>query len=58
MPIQITHAIRSLEFRNNNKFTHAIPFENERLLPNMDDEGNIQNTLVLLNNVQTNLGIL
>ena len=41
MPIQITHAIRSLEFRNNNKFTHAIPFENERLLPNIDDEGNI-----------------
>jgi hypothetical protein len=47
-----------LEFRNSNKFTCAVPFENERFLPNIDDDGNIKNTLVLLNNVQTNLGIL
>ena len=47
-----------MEFRNSNKFTYATPFENERLIPNIDDEGNISNTLVLLNNVQTNLGIL
>ncbi len=59
MPIQVTHAIRSMEFRNSNKFTYdTTPFENERLVPNIDDEGNISNTLVLLNNVQTNMGIL
>jgi hypothetical protein len=48
-----------MEFRNSNKFTYdTTPFENERLVPNIDDEGNISNTLVLLNNVQTNMGIL
>ena len=34
-----------------NKAVFATPFENERLIPNIDDQGNITSTLVLLNNV-------
>lgn len=36
--IQFTHAIRSQEFKN---IDADIPNDNDRLVPNIDDDGNI-----------------
>jgi hypothetical protein len=34
------------------------PFENDRFIPNIDDDGNIDETFVLINRIQSNNGVL
>jgi len=43
--------------RQTNYYCTLTPTENERLIANMDDEGNIENILVLINNMHTIFGV-
>jgi hypothetical protein len=44
-------------YQQNQIYSNLIPFENNRLIPDIQDDGSYKGSLALLNRVQNNYGI-